>query len=279
MRVGVTIFATDVSMDVVELAKELEERGFASLYVPEHTHIPVGRRTPAPTGDADLPEYYRRCLDPIAALTACAVSTERLVVGTGISLIAQHDPIGYAKALATLDLLSRGRTVFGVGFGWNEDEMEHHGVEYSTRRRRVREHVAAMTALWTQDEASFDGEFVAFSGSWSWPKPVQRPRPPVFIGGGAGPTLFAHVCEWADGWMPIGGSGLGSTKPELERRWTDSGRDGSPAVVPFAVVPTPGKLDHYRSLGVTEVVVQLPSAGRDQVFAVLDGFMQYLSPT
>jgi probable F420-dependent oxidoreductase len=276
MRVGLTIFATDQSIGVVELAREAESRGFHSLFVPEHTHIPIGRRTPAPTG-GELPEMYRRCLDPIAALSACAAVTQRLVLGSGISLVAQHEPIGYAKAWATLDHLSGGRTVFGVGFGWNEDEMEHHGVDMHTRRERVREHVAAMTALWTDDEASFDGEFVEFSPSWSWPKPAQRPRPPVLLGGGAGPTLFAHLCEWADGWMPIGGGGLSKALPELERAWSEAGRDGTPLVVPFGVMPSPGKIDHYASLGLHEVVLSLPSAPRDEVLTVLDSYARYVA--
>lgn len=266
-------------MNVVDLAREAEARGFGSLYLPEHTHIPVSRRTPAPTGDAELPEMYRRCVDPIAALSACAVATESLVVGTGISLVAQHEPIGYAKAFATLDMLSGGRTVFGVGFGWNEDEMEHHGVDYRTRRRRVREHVEAITALWSEEAAGYEGAFVSFSPSWSWPKPVQQPRPPVLIGGGGGPVIFSHVCSWADGWMPIGGSGLGTAMPELQRQWSDAGRAGSPTVTPFAVVPTPGKLEHYESLGVAEVVLQLPSAQRDQVLTVLDDFAAFVSTT
>lgn len=277
IRVGVTIFLTDQTIDIVELAREVESRGFDSLYIPEHTHIPTSRRTPPPTGEAELPEMYKRSLDPLVALGACAAVTETLVVGTGIALVAQHDPITYAKEWATLDYVSGGRAVFGVGFGWNEDEMEHHGVAYATRRAQAREHVLAMYRLWEDDEASFDGEYVKFSPSWSWPKPLQRPHPTTLIGGGGGPVLFEHVAEWADGWMPIGGAGLSDMVPTLQQAWTEAGRDGSPIVVPFGVLPTPGKLEHYRELGCSETVLRVPSASRDEVLPVLDSFAEYVA--
>jgi probable F420-dependent oxidoreductase len=271
MRFGVTMFATDRSMDVVELAREAEARGFASLYLPEHTHIPVSRRTPPPTGDPDLPEEYRRTLDPFVALAAAATATERLVLGTGIALPAQRDPIVTAKAVATLDLLSGGRVVVGIGFGWNEDELEDHGVSMRDRRAVVRERMLAMKSLWTEDEASFDGEFVHLPPTWSWPKPVQRPHPPILIGGGAGPKLFAQVAEYADGWIPIGGAGLSRSVPELRRVAEQAGRDPSTLeIVPFGSIPDPGKLEHFASIGVTECVFRLPSAPRDDVLRVLD---------
>jgi probable F420-dependent oxidoreductase len=271
MRFGVTMFATDRSMDVVELAREAEARGFASLYLPEHTHIPVSRRTPPPTGDPDLPEEYRRTLDPFVALAAAATATERLVLGTGIALPAQRDPIVTAKAVATLDLLSGGRVVVGIGFGWNEDELEDHGVSMRDRRAVVRERMLAMKSLWTEDEASFDGEFVHLPPTWSWPKPVQRPHPPILIGGGAGPKLFAQVAEYADGWIPIGGAGLSRSVPELRRVVEQAGRDPSTLeIVPFGSIPDPGKLEHFASIGVTECVFRLPSAPRDDVLRVLD---------
>src|SRR5882757_5223380 len=191
MRYGVTMFAADVAMAVDELAVEAEARGFGSLYLPEHTHIPVSRRTPAPTGDAELAEEYRRTLDPFVALSMAAAVTERLVVGTGICLVAQRDPIVTAKAVASLDQESGGRFVLGVGFGWNADEIEHHGVDMKRRRDIAREHVLAMKALWRDDVASFDGEFVHIAPSWSWPKPAPG-RPPILVGGAAGPKLFAH---------------------------------------------------------------------------------------
>jgi len=279
VRHGVTIFATDQSIGVVELARAAEERGFDSFWLPEHTHIPVSRRTAPPSGQAELPEEYRRCLDPFVALTAAAAATERLRVGTGICLVAQREPIATAKAVATLDVISGGRFSFGIGFGWNEDEMEQHGVEYRRRRAVAREHVLAMERLWADDEASFAGEFVRFSPSWSWPKPVQQPRPPVLIGGAAGPTLFAHIAEYADGWIPIGGAGLSKAIPRLRDALAAAGRDPDALeVVPYGSIPDPGKLEHFASIGVTEVIFRLPSAGRDDVLRVLDRHSALVTP-
>jgi probable F420-dependent oxidoreductase len=270
VRIGATIFATDRTISPVALAVELEARGFGSLYVPEHTHIPTSRTTPPPTGDEVLAEEYARTLDPLVALTAAATVTQRLLLGTGVSLVAQHDPITYAKGWATLDHLSGGRAVFGVGFGWNVEEMADHGVEPRTRRARAAEHVAAMRALWSDDEASIDGRWVRFAPSWSWPKPHGGRSIPVLIGGGAGPLLLEQVVSWADGWMPIGSSGLADSVPRLRQAWVDAGRDGSPRVVPFGVEPTAGKLARIAELGCDEVVVRLPSAGPDDVLAALD---------
>ena len=208
MRIGVTIHSTDLAMSPVELAREAESRGFASLYVPEHTHIPTSRRTPPPTGDAELAEEYRRSLDPYVSLAAAASVTSTIRLGTGIALVAQHDPIALAKEIATLDLLSGGRFVLGIGYGWNREEMANHGIEFRRRRERVRETMLAMQELWSKEEASFEGEFVRFEASWMWPKPIQQPRPRVLIGGAPGPRLFAHVAEYADGWIPIGGAGI-----------------------------------------------------------------------
>ena len=213
MKIGLTIHATDRAMSPIDLAREAEARGFHSLYIPEHTHIPISRRTPAPTGTKELGEEYRRSLDPYIALAAAASVTQTILLGTGISLPAQHDPITLAKEIATLDLVSQGRLVLGVGFGWNEEEMENHGIVFKRRRARVREHMLAMQALWSNEVAEFHGEFVDFEASWQWPKPVQQPRPRVLIGGGAGPKLFDHIAEYADGWMPIGGAGLREALP------------------------------------------------------------------
>ena len=277
MKVGVTIFATDRSMSPVELAREAEARGFHSLYVPEHTHIPTSRRTPPPTGDAVLPEEYKRTLDPYVALAAAAAATSRIRLGTGIALVAQHDPIALAKALATLDLVSGGRLVVGVGFGWNREEMESHGVDYKRRREIVREKMLAIQALWTHEVAGFAGEHVRFEPSWQWPKPLQKPRPPVLIGGAPGPKLFAHAAEWADGWLPIGGAGLKAALPELRRAFEARGRDPATLqVVPMGVLPDAGKLEHYASIGVTEAVLRLPSAPRDVVMPVLDAYARFV---
>jgi probable F420-dependent oxidoreductase len=267
------MFTTDLTMRPADLARAAEARGLHSLYIPEHTHIPTSRRTPPPTGDEQLREEYKRTLDPFVALSAAAACTERLVIGTGICLVAQRDPIVTAKEVATLDLLSNGRFAFGIGFGWNADEAEHHGVEMATRRAKAREHVLAMQALWRDDVASFDGAFVQFSPSWSWPKPVQPGGPPVLIGGAAGPKLFAHIAEYADGWIPIGGAGVKAALPDLQRACEERGRDpGTLRIVPFGTVPDPGKVEYYASIGVDEVVLRVPSASSDRVLPLLDEY-------
>jgi probable F420-dependent oxidoreductase len=277
VHVGVTIFATDRSMGPVELAREAEARGFHSLYVPEHTHIPTSRRTPPPTGDALLPEEYRRTLDPTVALAAAAAVTSRIRLGTGVALVAQHDPLVLAKALATLDLVSGGRLVLGVGYGWNREEMESHGVEYGRRREIVREKMLAMQALWSREVAEFRGEHVRFEPSWQWPKPLQQPRPTVLVGGAPGPKLFAHVAEWADGWLPIGGAGIRAALPALREAFEARGRDPAALrVVPMGVVPDAAKLAHYASIGVSEAVLRLPSAPRDVVLPVLDDYARFV---
>ena len=277
MKLGVTIFATDRSMRPADAAREAEARGFHSLYVPEHTHIPVSRRTPPPTGDAVLAEEYKRTLDPWVALGAAASVTASIRLGTGIALVAQHDPIALAKQIATLDRLSQGRVVLGIGYGWNEDEMESHGVDPRRRRAHVREVMLAMEALWSNDVASYEGEFVRFAPSWQWPKPVQRPRPPVLIGGAPGPKLFDAIAEFGDGWIPIGGAGVREAMPALREAMEKRDRDPRALhVVPMGIVPTREKLDYYASVGVTEAVLRLPSASRDEVLPLLDGYAAFV---
>jgi len=278
MQIGVTLHATDKAMPVPELAVEAEARGFSSLFVPEHTHIPTSRRTPAPTGSDELAEEYLRSPDPYIALAAAAALTSRIRLGSGIGLPAQHDVLTFAKELATLDMISQGRFVFGIGFGWNHEEMENHGIDVKRRRALVREKMLAMQALWANERASFDGEFVRFTESWQWPKPVQQPRPTVLIGGGAGPKLFAHIAEYADGWMPIGGAGLREALPRLEAAVAERGRDPKALkIVPMGVLPTPEKMAHYADLPIDEVVLRLPSAPRDTVMPVLDEFARYVT--
>ena len=277
MQLGVTMFATDRAMDPVALAREAEARGFRSLYLPEHTHIPTSRRTPPPTGDEVLAEEYKRTLDPFVALAAAAAATSRIRLGTAVCLVAQRDPIVLAKEVATLDLLSGGRVVLGIGFGWNREEMESHGVDFRRRRALAREKVLAMQALWTEERAHFHGELVRIEESWSWPKPLQQPRPPILIGGAPGPKLFDHIAEYADGWMPIGGAGVRAALPDLRAALAAAGRD--PArfeVVLVGSIPDPGKLAYYESLGVTEVALRLPSAPRDAVLRVLDDYAKLL---
>lgn len=276
MRLGITMFATDRSMPVPELARAAEERGFCSLYLPEHTHIPVGRATPPPTGDAVLPEEYARTLDPFVALAAAAAVTSRLTLGTGVCLVAQREPIVTAKAVATLDLLSGGgRVTLGVGFGWNREEAADHGVTWADRRDLAREHVLAMRALWTEKVATYDGARVRVSPSHAWPKPAGRV--PVLLGGAAGPTLFRHIAEYGDGWLPIGGAGLREALPALRAACERAGRAPVP-VVPFGTEPTPGKLAHYAALGVEEVVLRVPAGRRDRVLPVLDDYAATYAP-
>jgi probable F420-dependent oxidoreductase len=278
MQLGITLFATDRSMSPVELAVEAEARGFSSLYLPEHTHIPTSRRTPPPTGGDELAEEYKRSLDPYIALAAAASVTQKIRLGTGIALVAQHDPIVLAKQLATLDRLSGGRLVLGIGFGWNREEMESHGVDVKRRRAVVREKMLAMQALWSQEVASFEGEFVRFEPSWQWPKPVQQPRPTVLIGGAAGPILFDHIAEYADGWLPIGGAGMRAALTDLRRAAEARGRNAEELqIVPMGVMPDREKLDYYASLGAREAVLRVPSAPRDVVMPVLDEYVKFIS--
>ncbi|MFE7647719.1 LLM class F420-dependent oxidoreductase [Streptomyces phaeoluteigriseus] len=281
MRIAVTVFLTDETITPTRLARELEQRGFAGLYLPEHTHIPVERTSPYPAG-GDLPREYGRTLDPFVALGQAAAVTEGLGLGTGITLVAQHDPIDLAKQIATVDHLSGGRFTFGLGFGWNVEEAADHGVEWRTRRDLVRDRMALMRALWSEEPTAYEGEFGGVRASDAHPKPVQKPRGPVIgprtlVGGAAGPKLFAHICEYADGWLPIGGRGLSESLPVLRAAWADAGRDPAALqIVPYAVHPSPGKLAHYAGLGIEEVVVQLPPAGEADVLKALDEYTPYL---
>lgn len=277
MKIGVTIHATDLCIPVAELAREAEARGFHSLYIPEHTHIPVSRRTPAPMG-GELPEEYKRSPDPLVALAAAAAVTRRILLGTAVALPAQHDAIAYAKQVATLDRICGGRFVFGAGYGWNREEMQNHGVAPQQRRARTREHLLALQALWAKEVAGFEGEFVRIAPSWQWPKPVQQPRPRTLLGGAAGPGLFAHIAEFADGWMPIGGAGVARALPALRRAVESRGRDWRAIhLVLIGVLPDAAKLTHYRETGMDECALRLPSAPRDQVLPVLDAYARWLT--
>ncbi|MEU3084956.1 TIGR03619 family F420-dependent LLM class oxidoreductase [Streptomyces massasporeus] len=281
MRIAVTIFLTDETITPTRLARELEDRGFAGLYLPEHTHIPVERTTPYPAG-GELPPEYGRTLDPFVALGQAAAVTERLGLGTGITLVAQHDPIALAKQVATLDHLSGGRFTLGLGFGWNVEEAADHGVRWSSRRELVRDRMALMRALWSERPVAYEGEFGGVRASYAYPKPARKPRGPVvgprtLVGGAAGPKLFTHISEYADGWLPIGGRGLGEALPVLRTVWADAGRDPRALqIVPYAVHPSPGKLAHFADLGIEEVVAQLPPAGEAEVLKTLDGLAAHL---
>ncbi|MET7453796.1 LLM class F420-dependent oxidoreductase [Streptomyces sp. NPDC005574] len=281
MRISVTIFLTDETITPTRLARELEQRGFAGLYLPEHTHIPVERTSPYPAG-GELPPEYGRTLDPFVALGQAAAVTEDLGLGTGITLVAQHDPIDLAKQIATLDHLSGGRFTLGLGFGWNVEEADDHGVEWRTRRELVRDRMGLMRALWSDEPTPYEGEFGSVRASTAYPKPVRKPRGPVLgprtlVGGAAGPKLFSHICEYADGWLPIGGRGLSESLPVLRAAWADAGRDPAGLqIVPYAVQPSPGKLAHYAELGIEETVVQLPPAGEAEVLGLLDAYAPFI---
>ncbi|MDG2907523.1 MAG: LLM class F420-dependent oxidoreductase [Acidimicrobiales bacterium] len=277
MELGLTLHLTDRSIDIRDLAVEAEARGFSSLWLPEHTHIPASRRTPIPMGGLDLADEYPRSPDPYVSLAAAAALTERIRLGTGVALVAQHHPINLAKAVASVDALSDGRFTLGIGYGWNVEEMAHHGVEFRSRRAQVREHVLAMRELWTGEVGEYHGEFVDFSPSWTWPKPVRVGGPPVYIGGGAGPKMFAAVAEYADGWLPIGGAGVRAALGDLRAACEERGRDPDEVdVIPFGTLPDEGKLGYYAGLGITEVVLRLPSAPRDGVLQVLDEFTRFI---
>jgi probable F420-dependent oxidoreductase len=277
MLLSLNYHATDQSMSPIEVAREAEARGFHGLYLPEHTHIPASRETRAPSGEDELPEMYWRTFDPFVMLAAVANATSSLILGTSVALPAQHDPVALAKQIATLDVIADGRFVLGVGYGWNREEMATHGVDYGTRRDRVREAVSCMRALWTEHEASFAGVHYRLEPSWAYPKPIQPGGPPVLLGGAAGPRLFASIAEWADGWMPIGAGGISRTLPELRRAMEEAGRDPETLrIAPMAVEPTPEKLDYYRSIGITEVGMRLPTACRDDVLATMDAYASLL---
>jgi probable F420-dependent oxidoreductase len=271
MDFGVTIFATDYTIPVDRLARAAEERGFESLWLPEHTHIPTSRRSPWP-GGAALPKEYWHTHDPFVALAVAATVTERLKVATGICLLVERDPITTAKEVATLDVLSGGRFLFGIGGGWNAEEMESHGTVFRTRWKLLRERVQAMKRIWTEDEPSFQGELVQIAPMWAWPKPVQKPHPPVILGG-HGPRALARVVEYADGWLPISvrAGDLGDGIKALRALAKEKGRDpDSISISVYGVPPDPDTLKWMRDAGVQRGIFALPSADADKVLGLVD---------
>jgi probable F420-dependent oxidoreductase len=258
-------------MPIVEVARALEERGFESLFVPEHTHIPAARRTPWP-GGAELPRQYSHTLDPFVGLAAAAAATTTLRLGTGICLLPQRDPIVTAKEVATLDLISGGRFELGIGAGWNVEEMENHGTRYETRFRVMVERAKAMQAIWTQEEASFAGEFTRFERIWSWPKPVQKPHPPILLGGETRHTL-RRVMEFCDGWFPRGRS-FGDPEAEMKRlreAADEAGRDMSTvSTTLFGARADADYLEQCRAAGLDRALFALPSEGRDALLPLID---------
>lgn len=268
MRFGISTFVTDQGIRPVPLGRAVEERGFDSLFIAEHSHIPAERRSPYP-GGGDLPEIYYRTLDPFVALGAVAAVTDRLLLGTGVALLSQRDPFHTAKEVASLDLVSRGRAVFGVGVGWNREEMADHGTDPSTRGRLVNERLRALVELWTKEKAEFHGEFVDFAPAYAWPKPVQDPHPPIYVGGGEG--AFPRVAEFGDAWLAI------SVPPErlgpmMERLRSTAGRD-VPVTV-YAVPDTPEMIEGYAALGVERVLFYLPTEPEAETLGHLDRFAE-----
>jgi probable F420-dependent oxidoreductase len=274
MKFAVGMFQTDQAIDVVSLGRAAEERNFESLWFPEHTHIPTSRRSPWP-GGADLPEEYKRTLDLFVALAAVAATTERLKLGLGICLVIQRDPIVLAKEVASLDFLSGGRVLFGIGGGWNKEEMEHHGTNPATRWHVLRERVLAMKEIWTNDVAEFHGDYVNFDPLWQWPKPAQQPHPPVLIGGN-GASTFDRILEYGDGWMPLAarpGGALDDRIVELQRLAAERGRPPVPITL-FGAPRDPEAVAHYESLGVERLIFMLPPAGADVVLPKLDSYAE-----
>ena len=273
MRNGVVLFSSDRGIRPAALAKAAEDRGFDTIYVPEHTHIPVKRTAAHPgTGDESLPDdRYLRTLDPWTSLATCAAVTERIGLSTAVCLPVESDPITLAKTIATLDFLSGGRVSVGAGFGWNTDELEDHHVPPGKRRTVLKEYVEAMRALWTQEEASYDGEFVQFGPSWAYPKPVQ-PHIPLIIGAGAGPKTFDWISKNADGWMTTPRETDISDRIEaLKTAWSDAGREGLPDIrILIAFRPDPADLMRWAEQGVSELIWGVPDKSEDEVLVHLD---------
>ena len=273
MRFGVGTFVTDDGIGPAELGAGLEQRGFESLFLAEHTHIPVRNASPYPTGGPIPPKYYRT-LDPFVALTAAAIATESLVVGTGVALIPQRDPIITAKEVASLDAVSAGRFLFGVGVGWNRQEVANHGVDPAVRGRVADERLDAMIAIWTQDEAEFHGEFVDFDPIFCWPKPVTRPYPPLYVGGG-GPAAFRRIARLNAGWMAIAPSPA-VLSAQLEELRAVAGGDVPVTVTQFGEL-TAEIIEGYESLGVERIVFELPTEPRDETLRRLDDFAAHFA--
>jgi len=272
MRYGVVLFTSDRGITPARAAQAAEAAGFDRFCVPEHTHIPVRRQAPHPrTGTQELPDdRYRRTLDPWVALSTAAAVTSTIGLGTAVALPAEHDPITLAKTIASLDHLSGGRVVLGAGFGWNLDELADHGVTAGRRRTVLREYLEAMQALWSQDEASYQGEFVRFDASWAWPKPVQQPRVPILVGAGGTEKTFAWIARSADGWLTTPGeTDLDAKLLLLNEAWSAAGRTGQPQVTVLEGRPDPDLLAHWAGIGVTDVTFGMPDRAEDEVVAYL----------
>ncbi len=274
MWFGASIFFTDYSITPAALARAMEERGFESLWAAEHSHIPLSRKSPW-GGGGDLPKQYYDVMDPFVTLTAAAAATTTLKVGTGVCLVNQRDPIQLAKLVASIDQVSQGRFLFGVGNGWNQDEMENHGTVFATRHKLVRERIEAMREIWTKSKPEYHGEFVNFDPMMTWPKPVQKPHPPVIVGG-AYPYAARRAVRYGDGWMPLAGrpqqyGDVFDYVPKFREMLKEAGRD--PATFPVSLFSSVEDLDtlkRYRDMAIVRSVVSLPAAGPDQILPMLD---------
>jgi probable F420-dependent oxidoreductase len=275
MKFGLGVFPTEEIQSPPELARMAEERDFESLFFPEHTHIPASRDTPYPAG-GELPSAYSHTYDPFVALTAAAAATERLLIGTGICLVIERDPIITAKEVASVDRLSGGRFLFGVGAGWNAEEMRNHGTDPARRFGLMRERVEAMKAIWTQDEASYAGRYVNFERIWSWPKPLQQPHPPVLVGGN-GPKVLDRVVAYGDEWMPnrIGDDdGMVARLEELGALAKEAGRDPIPVTI-AGMTRDPARIERFERAGVTRCFFWLPIDGnREETEAACDRYAE-----
>ncbi len=279
MKIGAAMFFTDYSMAPGELGRALEERGFDSVWAPEHSHIPVTRASAFPSG-GELPKKYYDCMDPFVALTAAAAATTTLMVGTGVCLVVQRDPIQTAKLVASIDQVSGGRFLFGVGDGWNADEMANHGTAFKTRHKLTRERIEAMKVIWTQSKAEYHGEFVNFDPMMAWPKPVQKPYPPILVGG-AFPYGARRAVRYGDGWMPHRVrpeyANVADLIPQYRELIAASERD--PASVPVTIWGAKedmAMLERDRSLGVVRVIISLESAKADVILPELDRWAEII---
>lgn len=279
MKFGASMFFTDTSISPAELARAMEERGFDTLWAPEHSHIPLSRKTPFPLGP-ELPKRYYDVMDPFVTLTAAASVTTTLKVATGVCLVAQRDPIQLAKLVASIDRLSGGRFLFGIGNGWNQDEMENHGTVFATRHKLVRERIEAMKAIWTLDTAEYHGEFVDFGPMAAWPKPMRKPYPPILIGG-AFPYSARRAVRYGDGWMPqvtrADKAPLSEVIPRFRQMAAKAGRD--PAAMPIVIGAQPPDvklIGGYQALGVDSVYPSLPSEPAEVILPMLDQWAEIM---
>ncbi|MEB2283243.1 MAG: LLM class F420-dependent oxidoreductase [Polyangiaceae bacterium UTPRO1] len=273
MHFGIMMFAADYAIRPDELAVEAEARGFESVFFPEHTHIPASRRSPYP-GGGELPKEYSHTHDLFVTLATAAAATRTIKVGAGICLVVERDPITTAKEVASIDFLSRGRLLFGIGGGWNAEEMENHGTAFATRWKLLRERVLAMKEIWTRDAAEFHGDFVDFDPIWSWPKPVQKPHPPILMGGNTA-RARQRVVDFCNGWIPIGfdpGQVISGMRDLAERARVAGKRPEDFPVTVFGAPPDPEVLKRLAAAGVERVNLWVPPAPREEVLPILDGY-------